>query len=214
MRTKCQKFYFVDIFFLKCVISLHRKYCWRTLLTHFEKRTLKKNFKVRWFGPKFNALWKIFSKCVIFSKCAATKPLPAYRPYASYRGRQFTAFHRQFLRLQSPYEVFWSGTKIINLVVRLPGTQKRAGDTINTTNATGILVYIYSQSERSFHTFWKLLRLHSAYDYNISLKSPSLVQEKKQRNENRSMIALRYSRQKDRWMDTCINRVTSTFGSD
>ena len=29
-------------------------------------------FKVRWSGPKFNALWKNFSKCVIFSKCVAT----------------------------------------------------------------------------------------------------------------------------------------------
>ena len=27
---------------------------------------------MRWFGPKFNALWKNFSKCVIFSKCVAT----------------------------------------------------------------------------------------------------------------------------------------------
>ena len=26
-----------------------------------------------WFGPKFNALWKHFSKCVIFSKCVATR---------------------------------------------------------------------------------------------------------------------------------------------
>ena len=34
-------------------------------LTHFEK-------KLRWCGPKFNALWKFYSKCVNFLKCVAT----------------------------------------------------------------------------------------------------------------------------------------------
>ena len=36
-------------------------------------------FKVRWFGPKLNALWKKFSKCVIFSKCVATMPCVKFK---------------------------------------------------------------------------------------------------------------------------------------
>ena len=76
MRTKCQKFYFVDIFFFKVRLKFASKvmlmYTLNTLwkiiskcvklvpnLTHFENF-----FKVRWYGPKFNALWKFFQNAL------------------------------------------------------------------------------------------------------------------------------------------------------
>ena len=80
-------------FFSKFVKSLHQKKCRCTLLTHFAKKISKcvmlvrnlthfeKNYNVRWFGSKFNALRKKISECVIFSKCVATVTQELWQNY-------------------------------------------------------------------------------------------------------------------------------------
>lgn len=70
----------------QCLNWPSKVFAWKMALkTQFEN-------KVRWFRPKYNALWKKISLCLIFSKCVATNQRTGRRGY--------TKLHLKMLLMQ------------------------------------------------------------------------------------------------------------------